>query len=205
MTHGQEIQFSKSLTELLPQAKTFARSLVGYGRPYSSLYEDFAQDALMKAWQHRHDLTPDCNLKAWLFAVIRNTIISHHRRQWREVVTENAIERHAKDETANPEHAVVVKDIYRKFDLLSETHRQALVEIAWAGLSYGEAAELRGIAVGTMKSRVSRARQLLAIISGSDEFREPHEAKRHRAARGSRRCKSTVNNLRKLTKSTIQI
>lgn len=195
MTHDDELKFSKSLTQLLPNAKAFAGSLLGHGRPYSSLYEDFAQDALMKAWQHRHRLMPDSNLKAWLFAVIRNTIVSHHRRHWREVITENAVNQHTQDDIANPEQAAIVKDVYRKFDLLPEIHRQALLEIAWAGLSYGEAAELRGIALGTMKSRVSRAREVLSTISGRNEFCDNREAtRRRRATRGSRKmaCGSGV-------------
>lgn len=90
MTRDQELQFCKSLTALLPYSRGYARKLLGARHQYQSLYEDFVQTAMLKAWEKRYSFSSGTNLKAWLFAILRNTITSHHRRYWREVVTDSA-------------------------------------------------------------------------------------------------------------------
>lgn len=174
MTHDQELQFSSSLTALLPYTKGYARTLLGHRQHHHSLYEDFAQTAVLKAWENRHRFVPGSNLKAWLFAILRNTVISHHRRHWREVVTDRAANPNVPDETANPERSAEISKAFDRFALLKEDQQQLLMDLAWHGRSYSQTAKARAIAAGTVKSRVARARRLLTALGERDELRYGH-------------------------------
>lgn len=154
----------------MPPAKGYARKLLGARHHYHSLYEDFAQTAMLKAWEHRHSFVPGTNLKAWLYAILRNTISSHHRRHWREVVTDQPGDESLSDGSANPEQAVAAKQTIDRIQLLTQRHRDALIDIGWHGLSYVQSAKLRKVPAGTTKSRVARARQTLTQLTGGDEF-----------------------------------
>jgi RNA polymerase sigma-70 factor (ECF subfamily) len=167
MTHDQELQFSKSLTELLPYTTGYARTLIGGRHHYHSLYEDFAQTTMLKAWENRHSFAPDTNLKAWLFTILRNTIVSHHRRHWREVVSDKSGQS-VFDESTNPEAAIAARQSLERVQLLAQKHRDVLTDIAWEGLSYRESARRHAVPHGTIRSRVARARAMLMELTGSD-------------------------------------
>jgi len=171
VTHDQEIQFSKSLTALLPYSRGYARKLLGARHQYQSLYEDFVQTAMLKAWEHRHSFVSGTNVKAWLFAILRNAIVSHHRRYWREIVTDTAGDPYRPDEASDPERSLAVKQSLDRIRLLKPEQQKILTDIAWHGQSYGEAAKARGIAIGTVKSRLSQARQLLTKLGERDGLR----------------------------------
>lgn len=170
MTHDQELRFSKALTALLPNTKGYARSLLAPSGHYHSLYEDFAQQAVLKAWEHRDQFGTGTNLKAWLFTILRNTIVSHHRRHWREVVTDHAGDPQTPDEATNPERAVAARQSLRRLKLLKKEHQEVLTDLGWHGLSYHETARRSGVPEGTIKSRASRARQLLTDFAAGHEM-----------------------------------
>ena len=172
MTHDQELQFSKSLTALLPFIKGYARKLLGARHHYHSLYEDFAQTAMLKAWENRHSFVPGTNLKAWLFTILRNTIMSHHRRHWREVVTDGASDENMPDETANPEGAVAAKQSLERIERLTQMYKDVLTDVGWEGLSYRQSAKRHDVPVGTIKSRVARAREMLSQLAGGGELHD---------------------------------
>lgn len=171
MTHDQEVQFSKSLTALLPYSRGYARKLLGARHQYQSLYEDFVQTAMLKAWEHRHSFVSGTNVKAWLFAILRNAIISHHRRHWREVVTDRACDPYEPDRTTDPERSLAAKQAFERIRLLKPEQQKILTDIVWHGQSYDEAAKARGIAIGTVKSRLSQARRLLTKFGETDRLR----------------------------------
>jgi len=171
VTHDQELQFGKSLTALLPSTKGYARTLLSPAQHYHSLYEDFAQQAMLKAWEHRDQFVPGTNLKAWLFTILRNTIVSHHRRYWRELVTDKAADPQMADETASPESAVSARESLNRLDLLTKEHQEVLTDLGWHGLSYRQLAKRHSVPAGTIKSRVARARDVLAELAGRDELR----------------------------------
>lgn len=168
MTYDQELQFSKSLTALLPCTKGYARTLAGSGRDDSSLYEDFAQTAMLKAWEHRHQFVPGTNLKAWLYTILRNTVVSHRRHQWRESLMDEVYDQYTQDDSANPERAVAARQSIRCIELLKQDHRDALQDLGWEGLSYSQSATRRHVPTGTIKSRVSRGRMILAQLTGGE-------------------------------------
>lgn len=170
MTHDQDIQFSKSLTALLPYATAFARTLAGSTSDDSSLYEDFAQAAMLKAWEHRHQFVPGTNMKAWLYTILRNTIVSHRRHYWRERLTGQDQDQQAQDESANPERVVAARQLLRRIGLLKQEHQDVLQDMGLEGLTYSESAMRRQVPTGTIKSRVARARTILAQLTGSIEL-----------------------------------
>lgn len=170
MTHDQELQFSRSLTALLPYTKGYARTLVGNNRDDSSLYEDFAQTAMLKAWEHRHQFIPGTNLKAWLYTILRNTIVSSRRHKWRESLMPDAGDQDRRHDTANPESAVAARQSIRRIGLLKQAHQDVLKDLGWDGLSYSQSATRHHVPTGTIKSRVARARTILAELTCGGEF-----------------------------------
>ena len=169
-THDQEIQFGKSLSSLVLNAKAFARSLLRKNYRYQWLHEDLAQAALLKAWENRDRIIPGSNLKAWLFTVIRNSIVTYHRRHWRETLVESG-DPDQRDNTANPERAFAVRQAFDHLDLLTAEHRQVLIDSAWHGFAYKEMAGRHGVPTGTIKSRISRARKALSRMVDPDELK----------------------------------
>lgn len=188
MTHDQEIQFRKLLSSLAPGTMAYARSLLRNNQ-YRSLYEDFAQTALLKAWENRNRFAPASNLKAWMFKVIRNAVVSHHRHHCREVLSE-CFDPRQPDETCNPERASVVREAYEHLNRLANGHRQVLIDCAWHGLAYREIACRYKVPIGTIRSRISRARSALVAMGDFDEL---HYGKRmiaqpHRDLREAGTC-----------------
>ncbi len=154
--------FHELLGEETPALRAFARSLCHN----ATLADDLAQETLMKAWAKRDSFQQGTNLRAWLFTILRNTFYSHFRKRRREVSDSDG--EHAARLASRPtqDHALALKDFVTALHTLPEDQREALVLVGGAGLSYEEAAEICGVAIGTVKSRVSRARAKIAEIMG---------------------------------------
>ena len=152
--------FQAQLVEQLPALRGFARTLA----KDMSHADDLAQETMLKAWANRHRFQEGTNLRAWLFTILRNAFYSEYRKQKREVADVDGA--HAQKLTSRPsqEASLMLNDFFVAFMKLSEDQREALVLIGAAGLSYDEAAEVCGVASGTVKSRVSRARAELAYL-----------------------------------------
>ena len=157
-------QFQSDLTKLLPNLRAFARSLTRSGDEA----DDLVQEALMKAWRNWQQFAPDSNLKAWMFTILRNAHLSERRKRKNEVQdVDGELAGQLSVKAEQPGHMDVV-DFNAAFAQLLPEHREALVLIGAEGFSYEEAALMCGCAVGTMKSRVNRARNKLAQIMGLD-------------------------------------
>lgn len=154
--------FHQQLGEELPALRAFARSLV---RNHARA-DDLAQECLLKAWSNREKFQQGTNLRAWLFTILRNTFYSEMRKRRREV--EDADGAFAAQLATPPtqDHAMAVRDFADALARLPDDQREALVLIGAAGMSYEEAAEVCGVKVGTVKSRVSRARSRLSEMLG---------------------------------------
>jgi RNA polymerase sigma-70 factor (ECF subfamily) len=157
-------QFKAGLLELIPFLRAFARSLCGN----PDMADDLAQETLVKAWQSRSSFAPGTNLKAWLFTILRNQFYSDRRRAWRQAPwDQDAAERipGAADEQA---WAAQLSDTARALTSLSDEQREALILVGAGGFSYEAAAQICNCAVGTVKSRVARARKtLISMLEGS--------------------------------------
>lgn len=150
---------------LIPALRAFAWSLSHNG----SDADDLVQDTLIKAWANRDKFEPGTNLRAWLFTILRNTYYTSVLRRRREVRDEQG--EYASMLTTPPtqDWTVAMRSLQIALQQLPDEHREALILVGAAGLSYEEAAEICGCALGTIKSRVNRARaRLLKILDAED-------------------------------------
>jgi len=134
--------------------------------------DDLVQETLFKAWNHLDSFKEGTNLKAWLFTILRNTYFSERRKRKREV--EDADGSYAARLSSRPEQHghMDMKDFQEALSQLPDDQREALILVGAAGFSYEEAAEISRCAVGTIKSRVNRARNRLADTLQLDEANE---------------------------------
>jgi RNA polymerase sigma-70 factor (ECF subfamily) len=152
--------FKRELVALIPHLRAFARTLTG--DPTAA--DDLAQDAMMKAWDARESYQMGTNMKAWTFMILRNQFYSEKRRSWRQIqLDQESAERTlvAIDDPASP---LALDELRLGLAMLPAEQREALVLVGAGGFAYEEAAEICGVAVGTVKSRVSRARRALHAI-----------------------------------------
>ena len=123
--------------------------------------DDLVQDTLVRAWSHFGSFAPGSHLRSWLFTILRNGFYSDLRKTRREVPDhEGAFVARL---VVGPSHdcALAMTEFLRAFARLSPEHREVLALVGALGFSYEEAAKVTQLAVGTVKSRVSRARSLL--------------------------------------------
>jgi len=113
---------------------------------------------------------PGSNLKAWTFTILRNQFYSIKRRSWRATSLDQEVAEQTIVAKSDQEKVVELNELRRGLDSLKDDQREALILVGASGLSYDEAAEVCGCAVGTIKSRVSRARKELEIIMQSADF-----------------------------------
>lgn len=164
--------FKRELVGLIPHLRAFARTLAG--DPASA--DDLAQDAMMKAWDARASFQMGTNMKAWTFMILRNQFYSDKRRSWRSSQLDPEVAERTLEAASNPIASLELDEVRRALACLPDDQREALILIGAGGLSYEEVSEICGCAIGTIKSRVSRARdRLVAIIEsgdyGQDEIR----------------------------------
>lgn len=138
-----------------------------------TLADDLVQETLLKAWRNIDSFDPATNLEAWLFTILRNTFYSSLRKSRREVSDSDGA--HAATLVQQPAHdgRLAFGDFLRAFDQLSPEHREVLVLTGASGYSCEEASEMMGVAVGTVKSRASRARKRLAELMHLAEGEDP--------------------------------
>ncbi len=153
------------LVEHLGAMRAFAMSLTRN----SALADDMVQDALVKAWSKIDTFEAGTNMRAWLFTILRNTYYSHHRKARREVADVDGVLSEAMAQKPDHDGRLQMRDFNAAFDMLNDEQREALVLVGAAGFSYEEAAETCGVAVGTVKSRVNRARSRLAELMSIDD------------------------------------
>jgi RNA polymerase sigma-70 factor (ECF subfamily) len=132
--------------------------------------DDLVQNTFLRAWDKRDRFEPGTNLNAWLFTIMRNAFYSEHRKRAWEVADTDGI--HAAKLKGGPEQIskLELRDLGLALDRLPPDQRKSLLLVTVEGLSYEEAAVITGVAVGTVKSRVNRARVRLAgLMSATSE------------------------------------
>jgi len=152
--------FRAELTPVIPHMRAFARTLCGN----ATEADDLVQEALAKAWKSRASYQPDTSLKSWTFTIIRNQFYSDKRRSWRQTSLDPEMAERTLVAVTNPTGALELDEVRRALALLPDDQREALILVGVAGLAYEEVSAICGCAEGTIKSRVSRARQRLADI-----------------------------------------
>jgi RNA polymerase sigma-70 factor (ECF subfamily) len=162
--------FKSQLVALIPHLRAFAFSLTI--RPEG---EDLAQETMIKAWRARASYQAGTNLKAWLFTILRNEHYSRARRSWRTVALDPTVAENTLVAGDDPSMSEELLDVRNAMQQLSFDQRQALVLVTAAGLSYLETAAICSCAVGTVKSRVNRARaELVAILERQKNQKRVH-------------------------------
>ena len=131
--------------------------------------DDLVQETLFKAWNHLDSFKEGTNLKAWLFTILRNTYYTNVLRRRREVRDEQGEYAGALKSPPTQDWSVAMRSLQLALQQLPPEHREALILVGAAGLSYEEAAEICGCALGTIKSRVNRARARLLKIMDADD------------------------------------
>lgn len=154
-----------ALLEEIPALRAFAKSLVGD----ADKADDLVQDTLVKAWTKSASFTEGTKLRAWLFTILRNGFYSEYRKRRREVQdVDGAAAARLSVSPAQDGH-LDLQLFQVALNRLPAVQREALLLVGASGFSYEEAAEISKCAIGTVKSRVNRARarlmELMAIQS----------------------------------------
>ena len=178
-TAAEKADFKRELTEVVPHLRAFARGLCG--RP--DMADDLVQEALLKAWAAQDRFEPGTSMRAWTFVILRNAYLTDMRRnRFRGEYDEGVAER-ILTAPAGQEEPIHLSDMHRALLTLPPERREALLLVGAGGFSYEEAAQICGCAVGTIKSRVGRARAALnsMLAEGAIPQRSAEDATAHRA------------------------
>jgi RNA polymerase sigma-70 factor (ECF subfamily) len=163
----------EAMLAAVPSLRAFAISLSGN----VDRADDLVQETLLRAMANIDSFQPGTNMSAWLFTILRNLFRSEYRKRRREV--EDTDGTYAESLKSHPEQhgRLEMKEFRAALGKLPPDQREALILVGASGFSYEEAAAICGCAVGTIKSRVNRARTRLSellAIDGSDDFGPDH-------------------------------
>ncbi|HBZ43395.1 MAG TPA: RNA polymerase subunit sigma [Maritimibacter sp.] len=148
------------VVEHLPAMRAFAASLTRN----SAAADDLVQDTIVKAWKNFDKFQEGTNLRAWLFTILRNTFYSDLRKKKREVEDVDGVMAGTLSEKPHHDGRLALMDFEKVFQRLPVEQREALILVGATGMSYEEAAETCGVAIGTIKSRINRGRARLAEL-----------------------------------------
>ncbi|MDT8855736.1 sigma-70 family RNA polymerase sigma factor [Paracoccaceae bacterium Fryx2] len=150
--------------KVVPALRIYARSLCRNAADA----DDLVQDTLVKALANIHRFVPGTNLRAWLFTIMRNTFLTRIKKQKREPTGDADCVSGLRSVEPTQEWTVFGRQLMAAVDRLPAQYREMIILVVMLGESYQDAAELCGCAVGTVKSRVNRARGLLIEDLGAD-------------------------------------
>jgi len=175
----------EAMLSAVPSLRAFAISLSGN----VDRADDLVQETLLRAMANIETFEPGTNMSAWLFTILRNLFRSEYRKRRREV--EDADGSYAESLKSHPEQhgRVEFQEFREALAKLPPDQREALLLVGASGFSYEEAAAICECAVGTIKSRVNRARTRLAellAINGADDFGPDQSTRAILSATGSR-------------------
>jgi len=161
-------RLTEDIVPFLPHLRAFARMLA----QDRTLADDLVQETVVRALSHAHQFQPGTNLKAWLTTILRNAYFTEKRSQGRVSQLDIDVARDSTVVSGGQEWHLRMRDFEGAFNTLPSVQREALVLVGASGFSYEQAAAMAGCAVGTMKSRVSRARlQLQNLLDGTGTAR----------------------------------
>jgi RNA polymerase sigma-70 factor, ECF subfamily len=149
-----------SILQSIPHLRAFAMSLTGN----ADQADDLVQEAIVRGLAHIEQFQPGTNMQAWLFTILRNQFYTAHRKTRREVEDpEGGLARRLAVPAEQTGH-LDVEDLKVALTKLPIEQREALLLVAAQGFSYEEAARICGTRIGTLKSRIHRARAELAVL-----------------------------------------
>lgn len=166
---------------LLPQHAPFLRRRALNLTANDARADDLVQATFLKAWASRDSYQAETNVRAWLCTILRNTFFSDLRKHRREVEDIDGINAGALYEEPRQDHGLALRELFSAIALLPAVQRKPLVLMGAYGFSQLEAAEACGCTVGTIKSRVSRSRAILAQMIAFEDFAGTDPAGREEA------------------------
>lgn len=156
-------EFRERLIAAIPGLRAFGMSLTAR----ADYADDLVQETLMKAWRHYESFEAGTNIKAWLYTILRNEFYSQMRKRRREVEDADGAYAGKVAMPGEQDGHLDMADLRIALSRLPDDQREAIVLVGASGFSYQEVAEICGVAIGTIKSRVSRAREKLASLLDS--------------------------------------
>ena len=161
-----DVDFKRELAAVIPHLRAFGRSLSGN----RDLADDLVQETLLKAWAARSRFQAGTNMRAWTFIILRNHYLSQMRRsrfrgEWDDLTADRLLAA-----PAGQDKHIELADMQRALLQLPQPQREALILVGAGGFAYEEAAEICGVAVGTIKSRVARGRAALEQMMDSGDL-----------------------------------
>jgi len=168
-------EFKEQLAQVIPHLRAFGRSLSGN----RDTADDLVQETLMKAWAARQRFQAGTNMRAWTFIILRNLYLSQMRRarfkgEWDDLVADRILAA-----PASQDKHVELGDMQRALLQLPQPQREALILVGAGGFAYEEAADICGVAVGTIKSRVARGRVALEALMSEGNLPSRREGPEH--------------------------
>lgn len=160
--------FKDDLVAEIPGLRAFAVSLCGS----VTTADDLVQEALLRAWSNSDKFQPGTSLRAWLFTILRNIYYSQYRKRSREVQDSDGVYSRGIAVEGDQESHLDLVDFRTALAKLPAEQREVLTMVGASGLSYEEAAAICGVEIGTIKSRLSRARTRLSELLGLTERRD---------------------------------
>lgn len=157
--------FREQLIGIIPSLRAFAVSLCGA----RDMADDLVQEALTKAWANQDSYQPGTNFKAWIFTILRNYYFSQRRKAGREINDSDGVILDTASVQPEQEGRFDLTELTKALNLLPPEQREAIILVSAEGLSYEEASQICGCAVGTIKSRINRARKKLGEVMLRDE------------------------------------
>jgi len=171
-TLAADQKFRDDLVALIPSLRSFARGLCGW----RDMADDLAQDAMVRGWAARRSFTPGTNFRAWMFMILRNQFYTTIRKDKRMTSWDPEVAERVLVEAPAQQDAIHVADVAKALQKLPPEQREVLIMVGANGVSYEEAAEVIGCAVGTIKSRLARGRKALALlIDGPSDAAPAHK------------------------------
>lgn len=159
-THSDD--FGEAIVTALPMLRAFARSLCGN----RTLADDLVQETIVRALSNSDKFQRGTNLNAWLITILRNHFYSEGRKRRREIEDVDGAIAGNLSEAPRQEGQIEIQEFTRALGTIPDEQREALILVGAGGFSYEEAAEICGVQIGTIKSRVSRARARLEQVLG---------------------------------------
>ena len=170
--------FRDDLVAEIKNLRAFAISLSGS----VSLADDLVQETLLRAWSKSDKFQPGTSLRAWLFTILRNIYYSNYRKRAREVQDSEGAYARRLTVSGDQESHLDLEDFRKALTKLPAEQREVLTLVGASGLSYEEAATICQVEIGTIKSRLSRARAKLVELLALEDTSEGYIERRLRRA-----------------------
>jgi len=164
--------FSQSVEAMIPALRRYARALARD----ADIADDLVQDTLVRALSKFHLWQPGTDIRAWLFTIMHHQYVNTVRREAREKATVDI--EHVSSTlaaTTDPTARRQLMELDRALARLPSEQREVVLLVGLEGMSYESVAEILGVPIGTVRSRLSRGRERLRELTGRD--REPHAAR----------------------------